>query len=42
MGAFLGLNDTTRKGDLVRAVIEGLDYAFLDMLQAVERWAGES
>ena len=36
LGVFLGLNDTTRRGDLVRAVIEGLDYAFLDMLRAVE------
>lgn len=41
LGAFLGLNDTTSRGDLVRAVIEGLDYAFLDMLLAVERGAGE-
>jgi xylulokinase len=41
LGAFLGLNDTTSRGDLVRAVIEGLDYAFFDMLQAVERGAGQ-
>jgi xylulokinase len=41
LGAFLGLNDTTSRGDLVRAVIEGLDYAFLDMLLAVERGAGQ-
>ena len=40
LGAFLGLNDTTKRCDLVRAVIEGLDYAFYDMLQAVERGAG--
>jgi xylulokinase len=41
LGAFLGLNDTTTRGDLVRAVIEGLDYGFFDMLQAVERGAGQ-
>ena len=40
LGAFLGLNDTTKRSDLVRAVVEGLDYAFLDMLQAVELGAG--
>jgi len=36
LGAFLGLNDTTRKEDMVRAVVEGLDYAFFDMLRALE------
>lgn len=40
LGAFIGLNDTTRRADLVRAVIEGLDYSTLSMLQAVERGAG--
>lgn len=40
LGAFIGLNDTTRQGDLVRAMIEGLDYAFVDMLKAVEQGAG--
>jgi xylulokinase len=40
LGAFLGLNDTTKRSDMVRAVVEGLDYAFLDMLQAVENGAG--
>jgi xylulokinase len=40
LGAFLGLNDTTTRGDLVRAVIEGLDYGFFDMLNAVEHGAG--
>lgn len=40
LGAFLGLNDTTKTGDLVRAVIEGLDYAFVDMLRAVEQGVG--
>ena len=41
LGAFLGLNDTTKKGDMVRAVVEGLDYAFLDMLKALELGAGQ-
>ncbi len=36
LGAFIGLNDTTRQADLVRAVIEGLDYSTLSMLRAVE------
>jgi xylulokinase len=39
LGAFLGLNDTTKRGDMIRAVIEGLDYAFLDMLKALEKGA---
>lgn len=37
LGAFLGLNDTTKRENMVRAVIEGLDYAFLDMLKALEK-----
>ncbi len=41
LGAFLGLNDTTKRGDLIRAVIEGLDYAFLDMLSSLEKGAGQ-
>lgn len=40
LGAFLGLNDTTSKADLIRAVVEGLDFAFLDMLKALELGAG--
>ncbi|MBI9045770.1 MAG: hypothetical protein JEZ06_14865 [Anaerolineaceae bacterium] len=40
LGAFLGLNDTTRKEDMIRAVIEGLNYSFLDMLKALELGAG--
>ncbi len=39
LGAFLGLNDTTKKRDMVRAVVEGLDYAFLEMLKALEKGA---
>jgi len=41
LGAFLGLNDTTKKEDMVRAVVEGLDYAFLDMLKALELGVGQ-
>lgn len=41
LGAFLGLNDTTKREDMVRAVVEGLDYAFLDMLNALELGAGQ-
>ncbi len=41
LGAFLGLNDTTRREDMIRAVVEGLDYAFLDMLKALEQGAGQ-
>jgi xylulokinase len=41
LGAFLGLNDSTKKEDMVRAVVEGLNYAFLDMLKALEVGLGE-
>jgi len=40
LGAFLGLNDTTKKEDMIRAVVEGLNYASLDMLKALELGAG--
>jgi len=40
LGAFLGLNDSTRKADMIRAVVEGLDFAFLDMLKALELGPG--
>jgi xylulokinase len=41
LGAFLGLNDTTKKEDMIRAVVEGLDYAFLEMLKSLEEGAGQ-
>ena len=41
LGAFLGLNDTANKADMIRAVVEGLNYAFLDMLNALELGAGQ-
>lgn len=40
LGAFLGLTDTTTRSDNVRAVVEGLDYALLDMLKALEIGSG--
>jgi xylulokinase len=36
-GAFIGLLNTTAKADLYRAVIEGLNYQFLHILQTMER-----
>ena len=41
LGAFLGLNDTTKREDMIRAVVEGLDYAFLEKLKALEQGAGQ-
>jgi xylulokinase len=41
LGAFIGLGDTTKRADLVRAVIEGLDYGFVDMLKSVEQGVGQ-
>lgn len=40
LGAFVGLSDFTKRTDLIRAIIEGLDYAFLDMLKALEFGSG--
>ncbi len=36
MGAFVGLSTTTRKEDLFRAVIEGVNYQFLDIVSAMQ------
>jgi xylulokinase len=36
-GAFVGLLNTTSKSDLYRAVIEGLNFQFLHILQTMER-----
>ena len=36
-GAFIGLRSTTRKADVFRAVLEGLNYQFLHILQTMER-----
>jgi len=35
-GAFVGLTNRATAGDLLRAVIEGLDYQFLDVVDAME------
>ena len=39
-GAFVGLRSVATRGDLVRAIIEGLDYQFLDMLTSFETGLG--
>ena len=39
-GAFVGLLNTTTKADLYRAVIEGLNFQFLHILQTMERAMG--
>ena len=36
LGAFVGLSGLTKQGDLVRAVIEGLGFQFLDMVRTME------
>ncbi|OHB80116.1 MAG: hypothetical protein A2V98_06115 [Planctomycetes bacterium RBG_16_64_12] len=36
MGAFVGLTGRTTHGDMLRAIIEGLDYQFLDIATAME------
>lgn len=36
LGAFVGLSNFATKGDLLRAVIEGLDYQFLDIVRTME------
>jgi xylulokinase len=34
-GGFVGLSNQASRGDLIRAVVEGLDYQFLDIVQAM-------
>lgn len=41
MGAFVGLSNSIRKEDLFRAVIEGVNYQFLDIMYAMESGLGE-
>jgi xylulokinase len=36
LGAFVGLRNIVTKGDVIRAVIEGLDYQFLEIVRAYE------
>jgi xylulokinase len=42
MGAFAGLASRTTRGDMARAVFEGLGYQFLDILRSVEAGLGTS
>lgn len=37
LGAFVGLTNRVRKGDMLRAVIEGLDYQLLDIVSTMEQ-----
>ena len=39
-GGFVGLRSMTTRGDMVRAIIEGLDYQFLDMVNSFEAGLG--
>ena len=39
-GAFIGLRSGTTKGDMLRAVIEGLNYQFLQILKSLESGFG--
>ena len=39
-GAFVGLRNLASRGDLFRAVIEGLNYQFLEIVRAFERGLG--
>jgi xylulokinase len=40
LGAFVGLSNLVTAGDVLRAMIEGLDYQFLDIVSAMERAMG--
>lgn len=40
LGAFVGLSPCTTQGDMLRAMIEGLDYQFLDILSSMEAQMG--
>jgi len=39
-GAFVGLNNRATRGDMFRAIIEGLDYQFLDIVRTMEAGLG--
>jgi xylulokinase len=41
MGAFVGLRAVTTKGDLMRAIVEGLSYQFLQILRGLEAALGQ-
>jgi xylulokinase len=40
LGAFVGLSNFAQRGDLLRAIIEGLDYQVLDILTALKTGLG--
>jgi len=40
LGAFVGLRNFVTKGDVLRAIIEGLDYQFLEIVRAYETGLG--
>jgi xylulokinase len=40
LGAFVGLSNFVSKGDMLRAIIEGLDYQFLDIVNMMESGLG--
>ena len=41
LGAFVGLSNRTTRGDMLRAIIEGLDYQFLDIVNTMESSLGQ-
>jgi xylulokinase len=41
LGVFVGLNTRSTRGDILRAIIEGLDYQFLDIVLAMESALGK-
>jgi xylulokinase len=40
LGAFVGLSNFATQGDMLRAIIEGLDYQFLDIVDVMEEALG--
>jgi xylulokinase len=40
LGSYVGLNQSATQGDMLRAIIEGLDYQFLDIVKAMESGLG--
>jgi xylulokinase len=40
LGAFVGLNSFVQRGDMLRAIIEGLDYQVLDIVTALKNGLG--
>ena len=40
LGAFVGLSATSTRGDMLRAIFEGLDYQFLDIVNVMENQMG--